>query len=71
MIALTSESINFEVWSLLIGAGFDTDLPKNGLPSSSPYLIVPSASEKPHLVTIFVAIPVATSISFDAPVVIH
>ena len=68
-MAFTSESINFEVWSLLTGAGLETDLPKNGLPSSSPYLIVPSASEKPHLVTIFVAMPVATSISFEAPVV--
>ena len=53
---------------MLLGA--EAVLPKNGLPSSSPNFIVPSASEKPHFVTIFVAIPVATSMSFDAPVVI-
>ena len=46
----------------------DADLPKNGLESSSPYFNGPR-SDNPHLVTIFVAIPVATSISLDAPVV--
>ena len=61
--------MSFEVSSLLNCAGDEADLPKNGLPSSSPNLIVPNASEKPHFVTIFVAIPVATSISLDAPVV--
>ena len=47
----------------------DADLPKKGLESSSPYLRGPK-SDNPHFVTMFVAIPVATSMSFDAPVVI-
>ena len=50
-------------------AGAVADRPKNGLPSSSPNFKGPSTSERPHLVTIFVAMFVATSISLEAPVV--
>ena len=46
------------------------DLPKKGLVSPSPNFSGPS-EDIPHLVTILVAMFVATSISFEAPVVIE
>ena len=70
MIIFTSESMTLDVSSLLMLAGDAAERPKNGLPSSSPNFNGPRTSDRPHLVTILVAIFVATSISFDAPVVI-
>ena len=60
----------FEVSPPMPLGAIDADLPKKGLESSSPYFKGPK-SDIPHFVTMFVAIPVATSISFDAPVVIE
>ena len=69
MIFFDSSSIKFAVLS-------ETDvdfepalLPRNGSSPSSSYLIGTSFSDKPHLVTIFLASSVARSISLDAPVV--
>ena len=65
---LISESIVSAVLSETVFC-WDTDLPRKISFSSSAYASGPSFVDKPHLVTMLLASPVALSISFEAPVV--